>query len=51
MKFLLDHDVPDDLSYVLEELGHEVSRLREVLPRDAPDPVVLSSPTNTIDWW
>ena len=24
MKFLLDHDVPDDLSYLLEQLGHDV---------------------------
>ena len=27
MKFLLDHDVPDDLSYLLEELAHEVTLL------------------------
>ena len=32
MKFLLDHDVPDDVSYSLESLGHEVVKLREVLP-------------------
>ncbi|MGH9386143.1 MAG: DUF5615 family PIN-like protein [Vicinamibacterales bacterium] len=41
MKFLLDHDVPDDLSYLLRELGHQVSLLREVMPTDAPDPAVL----------
>ena len=41
MKFLLDHDVPDDLSYLLEQLGHEVSLLRQVLPPDASDPTVL----------
>lgn len=29
MKFLLDHDVPDDLSYLLEQLGHEVTLLRK----------------------
>ena len=29
MKFLLDHDVPDDLSYLLEELNHEVTLLRK----------------------
>jgi len=28
VKFLLDHDVPDDLSYLLEELKHEVTLLR-----------------------
>ena len=41
MTFLLDHDVPDDLSYMLRELGHTVLLLREVLPADATDPVVL----------
>jgi predicted nuclease of predicted toxin-antitoxin system len=41
VKFLLDHDVPDDLSYLLEELAHEVTLLRKVLPKDAPDETVL----------
>ena len=29
MKFLLEHDVPDDLSYLLEQLGHDVTLLRK----------------------
>lgn len=41
MKFLLDHDVPDALSYLLRELGHDVSLLREMIPTDAPDATVL----------
>lgn len=41
MKFLLDHDVPDDLSYLLRELGHEVLRLHDVLPHETADPLVL----------
>ena len=41
MKFLLDHDVPDDLSYLLEELTHQVVLLRTVLPEDASDESVL----------
>lgn len=41
MKFLLDHDVPEDLTYLLQELGHEVLRLRDVLPQEAADLVVL----------
>ena len=41
MKFLLDHDVPDDLSYLLEQLGHDVTLLRESLPRDSSDEAVL----------
>lgn len=42
MKFLLDHDVPDDLSFSLESLGHEVVKLREILPAAAPDESVLA---------
>ncbi len=45
MKFLFDNDVPDDLGYVLRELGHIVLLLREVLPRTTPDPEVLAYAT------
>jgi predicted nuclease of predicted toxin-antitoxin system len=41
VKFLLDHDVPDDLTYLLEELGHEVMLLRKTLPGDSSDEAVL----------
>lgn len=41
MKFLLDHDVPDDVAFSLEALGHIVVKLREVLPRTTPDDEVL----------
>ena len=41
MKFLLDHDVPDDLSYLLEQLGHDVTLLRKALPGDSSDETVL----------
>ncbi len=41
MTFLLDNDVPEDLTYLLEHLGHLVSRAREVLPREASDAAVL----------
>jgi predicted nuclease of predicted toxin-antitoxin system len=43
VKFLLDHDVPDDLSYLLEQLGHEVTLLRKALPGDSSDEAVLQS--------
>jgi predicted nuclease of predicted toxin-antitoxin system len=39
---LFDHDMPDDLSHVLRQLGHAVVLLREVLPRTAPDYEVLA---------
>jgi predicted nuclease of predicted toxin-antitoxin system len=41
VKFLLDHDVPDDLSYLLTELAHDVMLLRKVMPQDATDESVL----------
>ena len=41
MKFLFDHDVPDELSYLLQQLGHDVSLLRQFLPKDAFDREVL----------
>jgi predicted nuclease of predicted toxin-antitoxin system len=41
VKFLLDHDVPDDLSYLLEQLGHEVILLRKAIPGDSSDEAVL----------
>ena len=41
MKFLLDHDVPDDMSHLLIHLGHEVTLLRHALPGDSPDETVL----------
>ena len=31
MKFLLDQDVPEDLTYLLQELGHEVLRVSDGL--------------------
>lgn len=42
MKFLFDHDVPDDLGHVLRQLTHSVVLLREVLPGTTPDHGVLA---------
>ena len=41
MTFLFDQDVPEDLTYLLRELNHEVVRLRDVLPPNASDATVL----------
>lgn len=41
MKFLLDQDVPDDLRYLLDHLGHQVTLLRKALPGSPPDEAVL----------
>ncbi|HBY63722.1 MAG TPA: hypothetical protein DEH78_28185 [Solibacterales bacterium] len=37
----MDHDVPNDLSFLLIQLGHEVTLLRQALPVDSPDDAVL----------
>jgi predicted nuclease of predicted toxin-antitoxin system len=41
VKFLLDHDVPDDVAFSLEALGHVVIKLREVVPTTTSDDDVL----------
>ena len=41
MTFLFDQDVPEDLTFLLRELDHEVVRLREVLLHEASDQEVL----------
>jgi hypothetical protein len=41
VKFLLDHDAPDDAAFSLEALGHGVVRLRETLRVIASDDEVL----------
>ena len=38
---MLDHDVPEDLSYLLEQLGHDVTLLRKALATNVSDEAVL----------
>ncbi len=42
MIFLLDQDVPDPIARVIQQAGHTVHRLREMLPVDAPDEAVFA---------
>jgi predicted nuclease of predicted toxin-antitoxin system len=41
VKFLFDHDVPDDTAYGLTALGHEVFKLRELIDPQTTDEEVL----------
>ena len=41
MKFLFDHDVPDDMAYGLRAMGHEVFKLRELIHPKTTDEAVL----------
>lgn len=40
MKFLLDHDVPDEIRVALVQHGHEATALRDVLPVNSLDPAI-----------
>jgi predicted nuclease of predicted toxin-antitoxin system len=42
VKFLLDHDVPDEVARSLRYWGYEVKTLREVLPARTPDDAVFA---------
>ncbi len=42
LKFFADHCVPTSVIRLLREAGHEVLKLREHIPRDSPDAVVIS---------
>jgi predicted nuclease of predicted toxin-antitoxin system len=41
VKFLLDHDVPDDVTFSLEAMGHVVVKLRDAVPTTTADEDVL----------
>lgn len=41
MKFLLDPDVPEDLTYLLRQLDRDVTLVREAISEDASDEAVL----------
>jgi predicted nuclease of predicted toxin-antitoxin system len=41
VKFFFDHDVPNDLTYSLRVMGHEVFLLRDVLPITTDDAAIL----------
>jgi predicted nuclease of predicted toxin-antitoxin system len=41
MIFFFDHDVPEDAAFALEAMGHQVIRLREVLPTTSTDDEVF----------
>ena len=42
MKFLLDHDVPNEVAEVLKHLGHDVALVREALSATAQDPDIFN---------
>lgn len=41
--FLTDVNVPDSVGDFLKERGHDVERVRDVMPADSPDPVVAEA--------
>ena len=43
LRFFADHCISRRIAELLSEQGHEVFRLRDYLPTDAPDSVVIAS--------
>jgi predicted nuclease of predicted toxin-antitoxin system len=41
MTFFFDHDVPEDAAFALAAMGHQVIRLRQVLPTTTTDDEVF----------
>ena len=41
--FFTDQDVPDSIGDYLEELGHSLTRLRDIIPTNSPDPYVAAT--------
>ncbi|MFZ3047777.1 MAG: DUF5615 family PIN-like protein [Desulfatirhabdiaceae bacterium] len=41
LRFFADHCVPTSIVRFLQERGHDVFLLRECIPKDSPDPVVI----------
>ena len=42
LKFFADHCVPTSVIQSMRDAGHEILRLREHIPQDSSDPVVIS---------
>ena len=42
LRFLADHCISNSIVQTLRDAGHEVLRLRDVLPVDSPDRVVIA---------
>jgi predicted nuclease of predicted toxin-antitoxin system len=42
LKFLLDHDVPDEVAQLLSYWGHDLQKLRDALPITTPDETVFA---------
>jgi predicted nuclease of predicted toxin-antitoxin system len=43
LRFFIDHCVPMSIAWYLRDLGHDVFLLRECIPKDSPDPVVIQT--------
>lgn len=51
MTFFFDHDVPEDAAFAPEAMGHQVVRLRKVLPTTTRADEVFRSRTPTTTSW
>lgn len=46
LKFLMDNNVPEGVARFLLDRGHDVTRVRDIMPADSPDPVVAAAAIN-----
>lgn len=46
LKFLMDNNVPEGVARFLLSRGHDVTRVRDIMPTDSPDPVVATAAIN-----
>ncbi len=51
LRFFIDHCVPMSIARFLGDLGHDVFLLRECIPKDSPDPVVIHTAQEWDDWF
>lgn len=42
LKFFVDHCISNEIIHKLRDMGHEVLLLRELMPHDSPDLLVIS---------
>lgn len=46
LKFLMDNNVPEGVARFLLSRGHDVTRVRDIMPSDSPDPIVATAAIN-----
>jgi predicted nuclease of predicted toxin-antitoxin system len=43
LRFFADHCIPNSIIQKLFDAGHEVLRLKDHIPKESPDPIVIAT--------